>query len=115
MRSTMHLECDANPLDLDAGNFGEYARLYAANPLYRAATFDDRVIEDDPYRRPVRPDDLEWIDYSKPVTRANAQELTSMSCSTPNATSASVRRSAPSWSGTFSVLPRPKPASEPRA
>jgi hypothetical protein len=78
MRSTMHLERDAIPLDLDAGNFGESARLYAANPLYRAATFDDRVIEDDPYRRPVRPDDLEWIDYSKPVTRANAQELSSL-------------------------------------
>ena len=78
MTSTTYLERDMIPLDIDAENFSEYARLYAANPLYRAATFDERVIEDNPYRRPVRPDDLEWIDYRTPVTRANAQELSSL-------------------------------------
>ena len=66
------------PLVVDAGNFKEYVRLYAANPLFRAATFNDRVIEDDPYRRPVRPDDLTWIDYGTPVTRPNAQQLSSL-------------------------------------
>jgi hypothetical protein len=78
MTLTVNLERDTIPLNIDADNFSEYARLYAANPLYRAATFNDRVIEDDPYRRPVRPDDLEWIDYRKPITRANAQELSSL-------------------------------------
>lgn len=78
MTSTVRLERNMVPLEVDADNFGEYARLYAANPLYRAATFNDRVIEDDPYRRPVRPDDLQWIDYRRPVTRANAQELSSL-------------------------------------
>lgn len=78
MTSAMHLERDTVPMDIDAGTFGEYARRYAANPLYRAATFNERVIEDDPYRRPVRPEDLEWIDYSEPITRARAQELSSL-------------------------------------
>jgi len=66
------------PLEATADDFGELVRLYAANPLYRAATFGDRVIEDDPYRRPVRPDDLEWVDYSTPINRDNAQELSSL-------------------------------------
>ncbi|MGH8907853.1 MAG: peptide synthetase [Egibacteraceae bacterium] len=45
----------------------EIIRAYAANSLFRAATADELVNEDNPFRRPVRPDDLKWLDYSTPA------------------------------------------------
>jgi 2,3-dihydroxybenzoate-AMP ligase len=40
-------------------------RAFAANPAFRAAEWEELTTEDNPYRRPVRPDDLGWLDYSK--------------------------------------------------
>jgi mannose-6-phosphate isomerase-like protein (cupin superfamily) len=53
-------------------------RAYAANPLFRSATFDELVIDDNPYRRPVRPDDLEWLRFDRPIGRADSSQLSSL-------------------------------------
>lgn len=42
-------------------------RDYVSHPLFRAATYDEVVIDDNPFRRPVRPDDLEWLEFAEPV------------------------------------------------
>jgi mannose-6-phosphate isomerase-like protein (cupin superfamily) len=51
---------------------------YAANPLFRSASFDELVINDNPYRRPVRPDDLEWLEFDRPISRADSSRLSSL-------------------------------------
>jgi len=53
-------------------------RAYAANPLFRSASFDELVIDDNPYRRPVRPDDLEWLKFDRPISRADSSRLSSL-------------------------------------
>jgi hypothetical protein len=53
-------------------------QAYAANPLFRSASFDELVIDDDPYRRPVRPDDLEWLKFDRPIGHADSSRLSSL-------------------------------------
>jgi mannose-6-phosphate isomerase-like protein (cupin superfamily) len=53
-------------------------RAYAANPLFRSARFDELVIDDNPYRRPVRPDDLEWLSFDEPASRENFAQLSAL-------------------------------------
>lgn len=53
-------------------------RAYAANPLFRSASFDELVIDDNPYRRPVRPDDLEWLKFDRPISRTDSSRLSSL-------------------------------------
>ncbi|WP_462188595.1 amino acid adenylation domain-containing protein, partial [Frankia sp. CcWB2] len=38
-------------------------RSFASNPAFRPAEWEELTTEDDPYRRPVRPADLAWLDY----------------------------------------------------
>ncbi|WP_437963757.1 iron-containing redox enzyme family protein [Sorangium sp. So ce260] len=52
----------------------ECIQLYASNPLFRNAEPDELLIRDDPYRRPVRTDDLPYLDFSAPLRR---EDLTS--------------------------------------
>ncbi|MFB9832658.1 hypothetical protein [Actinoallomurus acaciae] len=52
---------------LDGTDPNDIVRRFAANPAYRAATQEELTTEEDPYRRPVRPDDLAWLDYSTPM------------------------------------------------
>ncbi|GDY49689.1 hypothetical protein SVIO_003120 [Streptomyces violaceusniger] len=44
----------------------EILKAFAANRAFRAAGWDELTTEGNPYRRPVRPDDLAWLDYSRP-------------------------------------------------
>jgi hypothetical protein len=53
-------------------------QAYAANPLFRSASFDELVIDDDPYRRPVRPDDLEWLKFDRPISYEDSSRLSSL-------------------------------------
>ena len=50
----------------------------SANPLFRAARFEELVIEDNPYRRPVRPDDLQWLRFDTPPTREDFGQLSAL-------------------------------------
>lgn len=63
---------------LDVERVTDPLKVYAENPLFRSAQFSELVIDDNPYRRPVRPEDLTFIDYSTPITRARAMELSSL-------------------------------------
>src|SRR5438309_11838040 len=53
-------------------------RSYVANPIYRSARFEELVIDDNPYRRPVRPEDFEWLGFGKPLTRDNSSRLSGL-------------------------------------
>lgn len=63
---------------LDVERVTDPLKVYAENPLFRSAQFSELVIDDNPYRRPVRPEDLTFIDYSTPITRDRAMELSSL-------------------------------------
>jgi hypothetical protein len=54
----------------------ECVKAFADNPAFRAATVDELVNEANPFRRPVRPDDLDFLDYSVTLP---ASELGSLS------------------------------------
>jgi hypothetical protein len=72
-------------LDLDLPEFCEtqdanaIVRQFAANPAFRAAERHELVTEDNPFRRPVRPDDLSWLDYGAVLSKPDA--LSSVACS----------------------------------
>ncbi|MCK9875563.1 peptide synthetase [Frankia sp. Ag45/Mut15] len=42
-------------------------RAFAANPAFRAAEWEELTTEGNPYRRPVRPADLKWLNYAAPL------------------------------------------------
>lgn len=42
-------------------------KVFSRNPAFRAAEWEELTTEENPFRRPVRPDDLDWLDYSKPM------------------------------------------------
>ncbi|MGH3695312.1 MAG: hypothetical protein ACRDRX_15220 [Pseudonocardiaceae bacterium] len=56
----------------------EVVRAFAANPAFRAATAEELVNEHNPFRRPVRPDDLAWLDFSVPLVPAKALMLSAL-------------------------------------
>ncbi|WP_433887492.1 hypothetical protein [Streptomyces sp. CA-111067] len=60
----------------------EYAngivRAFAANDAFRAAEWEELTTEENPYRRPVRPDDLAWLDYSRPMPADRALLLSAL-------------------------------------
>jgi hypothetical protein len=55
----------------------EWLKLYAACPPFRSAEGSE-LIFDNPFRRPVRSDDLRFIDYSRPLARDNALQLSGL-------------------------------------
>lgn len=65
------------PLTWDS-DMAQALRAYAANPLFRSASVDELVINDNPYRRPVRPDDLEWLKFDRPIGRGDSSRLSSL-------------------------------------
>lgn len=66
--STAAAEQDAN----------DVVRAFAANAAFRAATAEELTTADNPYRRPVRPADLEWLDYSRPMPEEKALLLSAL-------------------------------------
>jgi hypothetical protein len=67
------------PLELpDPGDANAVLKAFAANSAFRAAEWRELTTEDNPFRRPVRPDDLEWLDYSKPITARNVLKLSGL-------------------------------------
>jgi hypothetical protein len=53
-------------------------RAFAANPAFRAAEWEELTTDDDPYRRPVRPADLGWLDYGNPLEPAQVLKLSGL-------------------------------------
>jgi hypothetical protein len=56
----------------------DVVQAFAANPAFRAATAEELVNEHNPFRRPVRPDDLAWLDFSVPLIPAKALTLSGL-------------------------------------
>ncbi|WP_232303522.1 peptide synthetase [Pseudofrankia sp. DC12] len=53
-------------------------RAFAANPAFRAAEWEELTTESDPYRRPVRPADLGWLDYATELAAADVLKLSGL-------------------------------------
>src|SRR5882762_8335412 len=45
----------------------DVVKAFSRNPAFRAAEGEELTTEENPFRRPVRPDDLAWLNYSKPM------------------------------------------------
>ena len=56
----------------------DVVQAFAANPAFRAATAEELVNEHNPFRRPVRPNDLAWLDFSVPLIPAKALTLSGL-------------------------------------
>ncbi|WP_194905543.1 hypothetical protein [Catenulispora rubra] len=66
------------PAEFSAAELADYLSVYCANPLFRSARFEELEIDDDPYRRPVRPEDLSFLRYDRPFGRANSSQLSAL-------------------------------------
>lgn len=71
---------DAKTVDMTSTHAGanDVVQAFAANPAFRAATAAELVNEHNPFRRPVRPDDLAWLDFSVPLVPTKALMLSGL-------------------------------------
>ncbi|MFI1012550.1 hypothetical protein [Streptomyces sp. NPDC020965] len=56
----------------------DIVKAFAANHAFRAAEWAELTTEDNPYRRPVRPDDLAWLDYDRAMPAADVLKLSGL-------------------------------------
>lgn len=63
---------------LDDIDPNDIVRAFARNPAFRAAEWAELTTEDNPFRRPVRPDDLDWLDYAEPMPAENVLLLSGL-------------------------------------
>lgn len=56
----------------------EAVEQYLINPIFRAARYEELVLDDNPYRRPVRPDDINLVDFSLPLRREQFSQLSAL-------------------------------------
>ena len=66
------------PAEFSAAELSDYLSVYCANPLFRSARFEELEIDDDPYRRPVRPEDLSFLRFDRPFGRADSSRLSAL-------------------------------------
>lgn len=74
----MPLEHSETIAQLANGELNDVVKAFAANPAYRAAEWEELTTEQNPYRRPVRPDDLAWLDYGRKMPAAKALKLSAL-------------------------------------
>lgn len=53
-------------------------REYVANPAFRSAEGSELLFSDNPFHRPVRPNDLDFVDFSHPVPSDHCSELSAL-------------------------------------
>jgi mannose-6-phosphate isomerase-like protein (cupin superfamily) len=63
---------------LSTSDPNDVVKAFAANPAFRAAEWEELTTENNPYRRPVRPADLAWLDYSRPMPEVKALRLSAL-------------------------------------
>ncbi|GAA2037774.1 hypothetical protein GCM10009839_43920 [Catenulispora yoronensis] len=66
------------PAEFSAAELADYLSVYCANPLFRSARFEELEIDDDPYRRPVRPEDLSFLRFDRPFGRPDSSRLSAL-------------------------------------
>nr|WP_042187314.1 hypothetical protein [Kibdelosporangium sp. MJ126-NF4]CEL17991.1 Putative non-ribosomal peptide synthetase [Kibdelosporangium sp. MJ126-NF4]CTQ90781.1 Putative non-ribosomal peptide synthetase [Kibdelosporangium sp. MJ126-NF4] len=64
--------------DIDQNGPTDIVRRYAGNSPFRAAEAHELVNENNPFRRSVRPDDLDWLDYGGKFDRADVLLLSGL-------------------------------------
>lgn len=64
--------------DPTTDDFIDGVRRYVSTDLFRSAQFEELVLDDNPYRRPVRPEDLEWLRFNEPLTVNTAARLSAL-------------------------------------
>ena len=63
---------------LGVDTVAEVFERYLGNPQFQAARYSELVLDDDPYRRPVRPDDIGMVDFSSTLTKDSANQLSGL-------------------------------------
>lgn len=63
---------------LDPRGMDEALERYLSNPMFRAARFEELVVDDNPYRRPVRPEDIGMVDFSTPLRATHFAQLSGL-------------------------------------
>src|SRR5437899_10769225 len=66
------------PIDMNPEQAIQFLKLYASNAPFRSASGSEMIIENNPYRRPVRREDLDFLTYSKPLKRQNILYLSAL-------------------------------------
>jgi mannose-6-phosphate isomerase-like protein (cupin superfamily) len=67
-----------NLLAIDSEVMKEAVETYLASPIFQAAQYEELVLDDNPYRRPVRPDDIGLVDFSGPLRREDFAQLSGL-------------------------------------
>jgi hypothetical protein len=66
------------PIEMDPEQALQFLKLYASNSPFRSADGSELIIKNNPYRRPVRREDLDFLTYSKPLKRQNILYLSAL-------------------------------------
>lgn len=65
-------------LAIDGDIMTEAVETYLASPIFQAARYEELVLDDNPYRRPVRPGDIGLVDFSRPLRREDFAQLSGL-------------------------------------
>lgn len=66
---------DFSPFDGKSEHYVSLIKAFAAAAPFRSATVDELVLDDDFHRRPLRPEDFEFLKFMKPVRPHNVSRL----------------------------------------
>src|SRR5262245_37615300 len=69
---------DADRCREDFDEHVQLVREFAAHDSFRSAAVEELELDEDFYRRPLRPEDLSFIDFSKPVDVGTVARLPSL-------------------------------------
>ena len=62
----------------DVNDANAVVAAFASNPAFRAAEWSELTTPNNPYRRPVRPDDLKWVKYHNEMPAEKALRLSAL-------------------------------------
>jgi len=75
MRDERHKLFDFSDYTDDLGRQTELIRRFASTEEFRSAVVEELELNDDFYRRPLRPEDLSFIKFNEPVSAASVTQL----------------------------------------
>jgi hypothetical protein len=75
MSEAMPAWFDFSPYTGQSAGYRQTLTEFAAGPAFRSAAVEELVLEDDFYRRPLRPEDLDFLKFTKPVEAATVSRL----------------------------------------
>ncbi len=67
--SHLHSDVTHKSFSDNSDQFKRYLELYASNPVFREADADEILIQGNPYRRPLRVNDLKFLDFETPLKK----------------------------------------------